>query len=71
MCRPTDKVENMQAPPVAGMPENSTHIYFRDVILPASDDSEGEDSEHSERESNNGETDSTRRMSRRRFDSCS
>ena len=26
-------------------PENSTHVYFRDVILPASDDSEEEDSE--------------------------
>ena len=37
---------------MGGPPENSTHVYFKDMIVAASDDSE-EESEPSERGTNN------------------
>ncbi len=65
-ARGLDRVESLQAN-LPGPPENSTHIYFRDVILPASDDESGEDDD-SERESCSGtEGEGSRRMARRRL----
>ena len=50
--------------PDAGPPANSTHVYFKDVIIAASDDSEDE-SEPSEL-GEAGEGGLRRRVSRRR-----
>ncbi len=51
--------------PDAGPPANSTHVYFKDVIIAASDDSEDESEPASEREEA-GEGGMRRRVSRRR-----